>query len=350
MNRRDILRIGTISSSAIVLNRFISYSQSNDYPTASKLIKPNKLQKGDTIGIVSPATAVSSPDDIEKAKELLDYLELKGEFSKDFENHEGYKTIQPKERAQSINSFFENKDINGIISIRGGYGSMGILQYLDYNLIKKNPKIFVGYSDITAMHLAINKFSSLSTLHGPMMLSSFSGNTIDNYKKALFTIEPLGKYINPSMENFRSENKEIVIKEGIAEGELIGGNLSLICSLMGTKYEIDTKGKLLFIEDVGEEPYRIDRMLTQLKLGGKFKEINGIVFGKCSDCDNKSANPVWDYSLLEVLFNQLKDLDVPVLYGLLFGHTSYQFPIPYGVIGKINTEEKSLEILESYCK
>ncbi|OGU59871.1 MAG: hypothetical protein A2X64_04055 [Ignavibacteria bacterium GWF2_33_9] len=326
------------------------FSQSNENTLSSKLNKPNKLRKGDTVGIVSPATAVSSPDDIDKAKELLDYLELKGEFSKDFEIQEGYKTKPSSLRAASINSFFENKDIKGIISIRGGYGSMGILPYLDYDLIKKNPKIFVGYSDITAMHLAFNKLSLLSTLHGPMVLSSFSGNTIEYYKTALFTNKPLGKYVNPSMDVFRSDNREFVIKEGIAEGELTGGNLSLICSLIGTKYEIETKGRLLFIEDVGEEPYRIDRMLTQLNLAGKFKDIKGIVFGKCSECNNKSANPVWDYTLMEVLFEQFKNSDVPVMYGLLFGHTSFQFPIPYGVIGKINTEEKSLEIMESFCK
>jgi muramoyltetrapeptide carboxypeptidase len=339
--------MGIFSSLAFAMKPNLTFSQIN--PNNRKVLKPNKLKSGDTIGIIAPATAVSSSDDIQKAYELLDYLELKPKFSKNFANREGYKTKDIKLRANDINEMFEDKNVNAIICIRGGYGSMGILSLIDYKMIEKNPKIFIGYSDITAIHLAIQNNTSLATLHGPMLLSDYSENSMEFYKKALFTNSPIGKISNPDSSNIRETYPVKVIHEGVATGDLTGGNLSLISSLMGTSHEINTAGKILFLEEVGEEPYRIDRMLTQLKLAGKFDKVKGVVFGKCQDCIQKSVPSVWDSTLAEVLDAQFAGSAFPVLYGLLIGHTSVQYPIPYSLQAKLDTKEGSLEILESFC-
>jgi muramoyltetrapeptide carboxypeptidase len=347
MNRRNLIKLGIISATASLIHLRSSTAQVNF--KSKNIIKPNKVKSGDTVGIIAPATSVTSPDDILKVKELLDYLQLKPKFAKHLLNEEGYKTKSIKSRLSDFNEMFEDDEVKAIICIRGGYGSMGILQHIDYKIIERNPKIFIGYSDITAIHLAIQSKTSLVTLHGPMLLSDYSADTVEYYKKALFTNEPIGKISNPVNEVIRDSNPVRMIIGGQASGQLTGGNLSLICALMGTEYEIDTNEKILFLEDIGEEPYRIDRMLTQLRIAGKFKNVKGIVFGKCLDCTQKSLPAVWDSSLGEVLDTQLGDLKIPVSYGLLIGHTSIQYPIPYSLNAKLDANEGTLEILDSFC-
>jgi muramoyltetrapeptide carboxypeptidase len=194
--------------------------------------------------------------------------------------------------------------------------------------------------------------TGLVTFHGPMLLANFPQLTIDNFKRTLFSAEPVGIIKNPENRTpVRSAYPVRTIKSGIAKGGLIGGNLTLVCSLMGTKYEIDTKGKILFIEDVDEEPYKIDRMLTHLKTAGKLQESAAIVFGNCSDCSSSSKlkpSLSWDYSLAEVIDNAFGDLKQPSFYGLTFGHSSTQFTIPYGIEAELNADDCSLNLIESH--
>lgn len=347
MNRRNLLKLGIFSVFSSLIDVKILKSQEKE--RILNLIRPAKLNKGDTVGVISPATSVTSPDDLQKAEEILNFLGLIPKFSKNLLINEGYKTHSVKSRVEDIHSMFQDNDIKGIFCVRGGYGSMGLLKYIDYKIIRDNPKVFVGYSDITALHISLMQKSGLVTLHGPMLLSEYSGNTVDFYKKALFTSEPLGEITNPKSSGVRDSNPIRVISPGKAQGKITGGNLSLICSLMGTEFEIDTNNKILFLEDVEEEPYRIDRMLTQLKLAGKFDKLKGIIFGKCQDCNQKSAPPIWDYSLGEVLDFQLKELNIPVMYGFLIGHSGIQYPIPYGTEVKMDTSLESFNILDSYC-
>ena len=317
------------------------------------LIFPSVLKQGDTVGVISPSTAVSDPDDIAKAKEALDYFGLKMKMAPHVIRGAGYKSRTVDERLEDLHNMFRDREIKAVFCIRGGYGSGQLLDKIDYELIKNNPKIFLGYSDITAMHLAIHKFSNLITFHGPVLLSSFSTFTTTNFQKALFTTEPLGTLTNPdSQSNFRKLHPTRCIRSGTAKGKLIGGNLTLVCSTLGTPYEIDTQGKILFLEDVGEEPYRIDRMLTQLWLSKKLQAASGIVFGECSGCnyDKLESSRVWDYSFGEVLDFHLSRLNTPVFSGLMFGHTSEQLTLPIGVEAEINSEIGSLTILESGVK
>jgi len=313
-------------------------------------IHPKALKRGDTVGIIAPATAVTDPDQLDKAVEALNYFGLNAKFGKNVLKGEGYKTRTVDERLDDLHSMFKDKDIAGVFCLRGGYGSPQLLDKIDYELIKNNPKVFIGYSDITAMHLAINKLSKLITFHGPVLLSGFSNYTADYFSKALFKTNPIGKVVNSESKNgIRLVHPTRTIKPGKASGKLIGGNLSLICSLMGTPYEIDTTNKILFIEDVGEEPFRIDRMLTQLRLAGKLNTASGVIFGECQGCNSDGLNPshVWDYSLGEVLDNILGNLNIPVFYGLTFGHTNDQITLPLGVDAELDAESGTLNIIEA---
>lgn len=320
-------------------------------PSQSGLIRPAALKLGDTIGIVAPGTAVSDPDDIEKAREAMEMLGLKYKLGRNIRSGSGYKTRTASERIDDIHAFLKDDDVSGIICIRGGYGSCQLLDKLDYGLFKKHPKVFLGFSDITAMHLAISRNAGLVTFHGPMLLSALNKYSVDYLKKALFNTIPIGEIVNPATSaGSRNSHHLRVLKPGKATGQLIGGNLSIVSSLMGTPYEIDTKGKILFIEDVGEEPYRIDRMLVQLKLAGKFRDAAGIVIGECSECEYTKASHVWDHSLGEVLDRVFEDASVPVVYGYMFGHTTDQITLPVGVTAELDADNQTFKVTECGVK
>lgn len=347
MKRRSFLT-GISSSTAIGLlaSTKLSYSQIN----TEKTLKPKALKSGDTIGIIAPGSAVSSPDDFQLVEEIAEYLELKVKYASNIKKGNGYKTRTIIERVDDIHEIFSDNTVSGVFCIRGGYGSGQLLDKISYQIIKKNPKVFLGYSDITALHLAINKYAGLVTFHGPVMLSEFSELTIQSLKKSIFSSQPLGLIENPKDENsIRSAYPVRTINPGKAKGKLTGGNLSLICSLMGTSYEINTQNKLLFIEDVGEAPYRIDRMLTHLKTAGKLKQSNGVIFGRCENCETGSTASTWDLSVGEVINNIFSDIQIPVFYGLNIGHSTDQFTVPIGVNAEIDADKCTLKINESAC-
>ncbi len=310
------------------------------------LIRPKVLHKGDTVGVIASATAVSDPDHILRAKQVLDYLGLNLKLGRYVANGSGHKTRTVEERLANLHEMFSDDEVNAIFEIRGGYGSSQLLDGIDYDLIRQNPKIYVGFSDITAMHLAIHKYTGLVTFHGPVLLSSFTDYTVAHFQKALFETAPLGEVTIP-IENKGIRPKHLLrtIHSGKAKGRLMGGNLSLISDLMGTPYEIDTNGKILFLEDTGERTYRIDRMLTQLRLAGKLQQAAGIIFGKCDSCGSKGYT--WDYSLGEVLDNILGNLNIPVLYGLTIGHTPDKLTLPIGVEAELDADRGVLTILEA---
>jgi len=342
MERRNYLKL---IGSSLILSQIANIELSSQTEnTNRRLNKPKKLNKGDKVAIIAPSSAVSSPDNIYKAREIIEYFGLVPIFGKNLLNGSGYKTRSKSERIEDIHWAFSDKSIKAVFCIRGGYGSASLLDLIDFDLIKKNPKIFCGYSDITALHLGINKYSNLVTFHGPVMLSSFDSLTLESFNKIFFENE-MPIYQNPISKNLRNNFQTYTINPGEAEGEIIGGNLSILCSLMGTPFEPDLKNKILFIEDVGEEPYRIHRMLVQLHLSGLLKNIAGLIIGKCSDC-NKNSGLTWDMSELEVIYDIVTNYKFPCFYGLLIGHTSNQFTIPLGINVRINSNSAVLELLE----
>jgi muramoyltetrapeptide carboxypeptidase len=300
--------------------------------------------------LITPSTAVSDPDRLAAADRTLKYFGLKMKLARNAGKRMGTYLSSIDERLDDLHSMFRDPDVKAVFAIRGGYGSEHILDRIDYDLIRKNPKIFLGYSDITAMHLAINRHAGLITFHGPIALSKFTGYTQDHFRKALFQKQPIGVVTNPSDENLlRPPHPLRMIRPGRATGRLIGGNLTLISTTLGTPYEIETSGRMLFLEDVEEEPYSIDRMLTHLRLAGKLDGIAGLIFGECMDCRPKDYQPsgALPYSFGEVLDNILGGLKVPVLSGLTIGHTDDQLTLPVGVMATLDADKGTLEITES---
>ncbi len=314
------------------------------------LIRPKALRSGDTVGLITPATYVPDPDRIALAERTMKYFDLRMKLGKYAGKRMGDYRLSIDERLDDLHAMFRDKYVSAVFAIRGGYGSMHLLDRIDYDLIHRNPKVFLGYSDITAMHLAINKQAKLVTFHGPIALSRFTDYTQKYFHKALFETQPIGKVANPPESNeLRPSHFLRTIRPGVATGPLIGGNLTLISNTMGTPYEIETQGKILFLEDVDEEPYSIDRMLTHLRLAGKFDSVAGVIFGECQDCRPKDYKPstTIPYGLGEVLDNILGGLKVPVLYGLTIGHTDDQLTLPLGVNATLDAVGGTLEIKET---
>lgn len=308
------------------------------------MIKPKVLEKGDTIGVVAP----SSPEKKEKlykATKVIENLGFRVVHGQSCHEKHGYLAGDDELRAFDINSMFRNPRVNAIFCMRGGYGASRILDLIDYNTIYKNPKIFMGYSDITALHIAIIQKSELITFHGPMLTSDLISSKFEEYTKAamlkaLTNPVPLGEIIPP-----RGKVKPSMLYPGNAQGEIIGGNLSLLVSTLGTPYEIDTRGKILLIEETGEKPYKIDRMLTQLRLSGKLYDVEGIAlcqFTDCCACDTDES-----LSLDEVFEEILLPLKKPIIKNVYTGHGEGMATIPMGVRGRINGNRKTLVIEES---
>ncbi len=317
-------------------------------PTA--LIKPRRLQPGATIGLITPATPTTDPDTLAKAERALKFFGFKVKVGKNVGRRAGYFGSSPEERLDDLHAMFRDAEVDAVFAMRGGYGSQHLLDRIDYDLIRRNPKLFLGYSDITALHLALNKHAGLVTFHGPNMLSEFTDYTQLHFRRALFDAKPLGVLANPPESNqIRPRYPTRTIRPGTATAPIIGGNLTLISTLMGTPYEIDCRGKILLLEDIGEEPYRMDRMLTQLRLAGKFKDAVGIVVGECVDCKPNEFKPSLgsNFSLGEVLDALLKPLTVPVFYGLTFGHTDDQLTLPLGVLATMDADKGTLEMKEA---
>jgi len=308
------------------------------------LQKPKKLSNGDTIGIISPA---SSPDDLSRINKGATYFEKLGyhvEVGKNVGKYSGYLAGSDEERIEDLHCMFANKKVRAIICVRGGYGSPRLLDKIDYQLIKKNPKIFVGYSDITALQLAFLRRANLITFGGPMVAVDFHGEinqyTEENFWRTITSTKKNGKITLPENEMFQA------LTSGKAEGEITGGNLSLVLALLGTKYLPKMKDKILFLEDIDEAPYKVDRMLNQLSISGMIKKISGLILGEFTDCEEKEVDKK-TLTLEEVLQKYLGELNIPVIKNFPHGHRKANYTIPYGIKTKMNADKGYVEFIES---
>lgn len=309
------------------------------------LLRPPVLRPGDTVGLITPATYVSDPDRLALVARTIDYFGLKMKLGRNVGKRYGYLGGTDEQRLEDLHDMFRDPAVKAVLPIRGGYGSSHLLDRIDYATIRNNPKIFAGYSDITSMHLAIQRRAGLVTFHGPMPLAEFTPFTQAAFRRALFDAHPLGAVTNPPETNtLRPAHPLRTIRGGKARGPLTGGNLTLVVSTLGTPYEIDTRGRVLFLEDVDEQPYSIDRMLTQLRLAGKLAAAAGVVFGECQDCRPADYRPAFEstLSLGEVLDNILGKLSVPVFTGLTVGHTGDQLTLPLGVTVTMDADKGEL--------
>ncbi|WJY26945.1 S66 peptidase family protein [Sporosarcina trichiuri] len=300
-------------------------------------LTPKRLQRGDTIGIVSPSSPPNQ-ESLERSYAFLEQLGLKWKLGEHVKDVNGYLAGEDDDRLADIESMFADPEIDGIICAGGGYGSARYADRLDYQLISENPKIFWGFSDITFLHTAIAKYSGLVTFHGPMLASCVGKDTFSELSAKLFRqlFEPMELHYSEDISPLRS------MSGGVVSGELTGGNLSLLASGIGTKFEIDTKGKILLIEDVGEEPYRVDNLMNQLRLAGKFADAAGIVIGDFADAEPKKKP---SQSLETVLEFYTASLGKPVVSGFKIGHCEPHFAVPLGATARLDADGKTLTIL-----
>ena len=302
----------------------------------SKPITPPKLKIGSKVALTSPSSTTNSWE-LAKTIKLLKNMGLEvilGKTITEQKNKYRYLSADDETRAKEFNLFASDPSIDAVIASRGGYGAMRMIDSIDYDAIKNNPKIFVGFSDFTFILLAISKMCNLETYHGPVGTSSFSEFTTKYFKSVLF----------------ENEKKELVIKynfktinPGIAEGKLIGGNLTLLTSSLGTKYEFDSNNSILFIEEVSEHAYEFDRMLNQLKLAGKFDNVNAIILGQFKNLNTRrSFFPNKGYTIMEVIDQIIKPLKVPTILDFPIGHVREQVTLPILSQATLNTTESKL--------
>jgi len=314
----------------------------------SQTIVPQRLKKGATIGLITPA-GVITPEKLHSTKQLLHSLGYETYHTQNVLLKRGYLAGTDKEKLDDLHLMFKKDEVDAIMCVRGGYGTMRLLPYIDYGLIRKNPKILIGYSDITALIQAIHKKTGLVGFHGVVGTSAFTEYTIQNFFDILTNPEG-SKTIRsfPPRPDSVEAYLPYVLNEGKAKGRLIGGNLALLASLMGTPYEPDFEDKIVFIEDIDEAPYRIDRMLTQLLLSGKLQKAAGIVLGVFNACDldRENLSPENSLSLKEVINDRLSSLNMPIMYGFSFGHIQNQAIFPVGINAEIDTDSFTIRLLE----
>lgn len=308
------------------------------------MVYGKKLEFGDTLGFIAPSGAVRTPGAIERAVEETKRMGFKVKLGESAGKKYGYLSGTDEIRARDVNAMFVDDEVDAIVCLRGGYGAMRILDKIDYEMIKKHPKIFMGFSDITALHIALLEKCGLATFHGPMAAANWAGKPLDEFSRdsmyrALMRSEPVGELLNPP------EYPRQTVNPGQCEGRLVGGNLMLITSSLGTPWELDTKGRILFIEEIGERTYCVDRMLTQLRLAGKFHDCAGVVFGDFADCPIEY--PEFGLSLDEIIGDVVAPCGKPVFAGLRCGHCSPKLTLPFGVKCRMDADACTLTVLES---
>jgi muramoyltetrapeptide carboxypeptidase len=298
------------------------------------LIKPAALAAGDTVALTAPAGIVYDENEFERMQGVLESMGFRVIFGEHVKRRYGYFAGTDRQRADDLNRFFADPDVKGIIAVRGGWGSARILSLLDFNMIRSNPKIYCGFSDNTTLHLAFLRYAGLVSFHGPNGTSDWSDLTIQNFRSVVMDGEKA---------RFRSKSAVKTLADGTAEGRLIGGNLSILCSSLGTLYEPDTNGAILFTEDIGEEPYKIDRMMTHLKQAGKLDSLRGFIFGRCTDCPKPSSA---GFTLKNVLDHHIRPLGIPAIMGADIGHDADNFTIPMGLPARLDASQGVFELLE----
>jgi muramoyltetrapeptide carboxypeptidase len=346
MDRRAAIKFAV--AGALAANISVAQAQSSNAPGDATVVRPGRLKKGDTIGLIAPASNAWEDENIRISIDIVRSLGFRVRQGEHLFLRTNYLAGPDAERADDVNRMFADDNVDAIFCLRGGYGTARILPYLDYDVIARNPKVLLGYSDITGILTAIHVKTGLVGFHGPMFGQNFTDYTLGEFKKVL--VEPSTQARIAAPPPFETgegrvdiKNRRTLIAGGVARGRLIGGNLTLVCSLMGTEFEPDFRGRILFLEDVGEAPYRVDRMLTQLWLAGKLQQLAGIAFGKFTETGGSSGNT---FSIEEVLRSRCGDLGIPVVRGFMIGHVKDQTIVPIGIEAELDADEGTLTLLE----
>ncbi len=345
-NRRQFLQ--TFVATALTCGMTSGLESATAQETKRSPIKPARLKPGDRIGLVAPAGAVFIKEDIQIVQDAVRALGLVPQLAPHLLDQYGYLAGKDRDRAADINLFFANPDIAAILPITGGWGCSRMIPYLDYEQIRHHPKIIVGFSDLTALILAINAKTNLVTFHGPNGLTSWRTVQTDYFRRVLFAGD------TPTFQNLKDgedadrlmqvKYRIQTINPGKARGRLIGGNLSVFSTLVGSPYLPDLNGAILFLEEVRENVYRIDRWMTHLKLAGVFDRLAGFIFGQCPDCA-----PDADYGSLtleQVVWDHIQPLGIPAWSGAMIGHTEPILTLPIGLDVEVDASVGTIRMLE----
>lgn len=298
------------------------------------LVKPQKLKKGDTLALTAPAGLVFNKSDFEKMEKNLEEIGLNVVFGEFVRERFGYFAGNDHQRALDLNRFFADPDVDGIMAVRGGWGCARILPYLDADLITRNPKVYCGFSDNTTLHLWLQKHCNLISFHGPNGTSEWTELTRKSFESVIMEGEKF---------NFKSNSDVDTVVPGKAEGILMGGNLTILTTSLGTDYQPSLDGALLFVEDIGEPVYKVDRMLTHLKRANMLDDIRGFIFGQCTDCEDEERR---FFTLKEVIKQHFLSLEIPVVMGVDISHDPDNFTIPMGVPALLDADKGVFSLLE----
>lgn len=342
MRRRHFLGSATVAA-ATALMPGIGLAARAD--TTPRRLLPRPLAPGDTVALVSPSSAVSDPLDLQLAREVMEALGLRVVTGAHYAERRGHLAGSDAERAGDLNAAFADPDVAAVVCTRGGSGAARLLPLLDYEAIRRNPKALLGYSDVTALHCAIQARTGLVTFHGPIGTGSWNRFNADQFRRVFFERE-LMRYenrIEAGDELVPRRNRTRTLVPGQARGRLLGGNLTVLTALAGSPYLPDFDGAILFLEDVSEAPYRVDRMLTTLRLMGVLDRIAGFVFGECTDCE--PGDGYGSLTLAQILDDFIVPLGIPAYTGAMIGHIREQFILPVGGEVELDADAGTLRLL-----
>jgi muramoyltetrapeptide carboxypeptidase len=295
--------------------------------------KPPRLRRGGRIGVVAPAGCVSR-DAVEAGAQAIRACGFEVEFGSHLFAAEGYLAGRPEERSLDLIDFFQRSDIDAIVCARGGFGSAQLLPYIENNL-RRAPKIFLGYSDITFLLIWLRQFCGMVTFHAPMAAMDLARGLSQASREHLWPL------LQGDVSGWRVGLGDM-IRPGMAEADMVGGCLSIVVTTLGTPYEIRTEGKLLFLEDIGEKPYRIERMLTHLKMAGKLARPAGVLFGDFTACNGEGERGV-----RQVIDDVFRAAPYPVVMGMKAGHGPENIALPFGARMLLDGNARTLALLES---
>lgn len=345
MKRRSFLGAAGVGGLAALLADVLEGTERSSRPLQP--VRPPRLRPGATVGLVNPSWAVWREDELRVAEERLRALELRPVRGEHVLGRHGYFSGTDEERAADLNRMFRDAEVDAVLCGRGGWGAARILPLVDFEAVRASPKAFIGYSDITALLLALHARTGLVTFHGPMGLSTFTPYSLRWVRSLLFEAEA-PEYRNPEDDDAdalaRVQDRVVTIRGGRARGRLLGGNLTVLTAIVGSGFLPDFDGAVLFLEDVGEAPYRVDRMLTQLSLAGVLDAAAGVVFGKCTGCD--PGEGYGSLTLDDVLEHHLGGLGVPAWHGAMIGHVDDQWTLPVGAEAEVDADRGTIRLLE----
>lgn len=351
MNKRQFIKNCGLALSLLPLVSCTSVSAAAGATSSSKgnnkRLFPKALKKGDTVGLVSSSKATANRIDIQIATEVLETLGFKVKHGQHLADRRGHLAGRDEDRAADINAMFADKTVNAVICLRGGSGAARVLPLLDYDVIRNNPKVLLGYSDITALHNAIGAQTGLITFHGPNGTGSWNSFNAEQFDKIFFRQEQAVFENEPAKgdELVARQNRTQVITGGKVQGELVGGNLTVLTALAGSPYLPDFTDKILFLEDVQEDPYRVDRMFSTLRLMGALDKIKGFIFGECTKCE--PGGGYGSLTLDEIFDDYIKPLNIPAYRGAMIGHIAKQFIVPVGAKVEMDADAGTFKLLEN---